>query len=183
MAEIELYFDGLEEVGQADRDAAESRIRALAGEHDDLLFVRVAGRTTRHAKHGDREVHITGRAKGRELVASRVRPDLSLALHDAVDAFAAQIRKLRGKRKARPPQRAAGPQELGLIDRIDRAGGFGFIVTDAGQPVYFHRNALSGGLEFNTLEEGQRIGLGIEQGEKGPQATVVVPAPIDAPSP
>ena len=183
MAEIELFFDGLDEVRQADRDAAESRIRSLASQHDDLLFVRVAGRTTRHAKHGDREVHITGRAKGREIVASRVRPDLSLALHDAVDAFGAQLRKLRSRRKPRPAQRSAGPAELGLIDRIDRAGGFGFIVTDAGRPVYFHRNALSGGLEFDTLEEGQRIGLGVEEGSEGPQATVVLPAPPDAPSP
>lgn len=183
MPDIELTFDGLDEIHEDERASAESRLRALASQHDDLLFVRVTGRTTRHAKHGDREVHITGRAKGREIVASRVRPDLSQALHDAVDAFGAQLRKLRGRRKPRPPARSAGPSELGLIDRIDRVGGFGFIVTDAGQPVYFHRNALSGGLEFNTLEEGQRIGLGIEQGREGLQATVVVPAPLDAPSP
>ena len=173
----------MDEVHEADRDAAESRIRSLATQHDDLLFVRVTGRTTRHAKHGDREVHISGRTKGREIVAARVRPDLSLALHDAVDALGAQLRKLRGRRKPRPAVRSAGPEELGLIDRIDRAGGFGFIVTDAGKPVYFHRNALSGGLEFNTLEEGQRIGLSLEQGRDGLQATVVVPAPVDAPSP
>jgi cold shock CspA family protein len=49
--------------------------------------------------------------------------------------------------------------------------------------VYFHRNALHGGLELERLEEGQRVGLDLEGGDKGLQATYVRPAPPDAPSP
>ena len=43
--------------------------------------------------------------------------------------------------------------------------------------MYFHRNALHGGLDFERLEEGQRVGLDVEGGEKGLQATVVRPPP------
>jgi cold shock CspA family protein len=42
---------------------------------------------------------------------------------------------------------------------------------------------VSGGLDFEALEEGQRVGLNLEGGEKGPQATVVLPPPPDAPAP
>jgi len=72
---------------------------------------------------------------------------------------------------------------LGLIDRVLVDEGYGFIITDEGNTVYFHRNAVSGGISFERLQEGQRIGLNVEPGEEGLQATVVVPAPPDAPSP
>jgi cold shock CspA family protein len=70
-----------------------------------------------------------------------------------------------------------------VIDVVQRDDGYGFILTDAGDRVYFHRNAVSGGLEFESLAEGQRIGLDIEAGNEGPQATVVVPAPPDVGAP
>ena len=50
--------------------------------------------------------------------------------------------------------------------------GYGFILTDAGERVYFHRNAVQNGSTFGALEEGQRVGLQIESGEKGLQATL-----------
>lgn len=41
----------------------------------------------------------------------------------------------------------------------------------------------SGGGGREALAEGQRVGLNLEGGEKGPQATVVLPPPPDAPVP
>ena len=70
-----------------------------------------------------------------------------------------------------------------MIDRVIAADGYGFILTDAGEQVYFHRNAVRGGLEFERLAEGERIALDFEAGEQGPQATVVLPAPPDAAGP
>jgi CspA family cold shock protein len=75
------------------------------------------------------------------------------------------------------------PPELGIIDEVFADQGYGFILTDGGESVYFHGNALHGGLELEGLEEGQRVAFNIEGGEKGLQATVVRPAPPDAPSP
>lgn len=83
------------------------------------------------------------------------------------------------QRGERPPE----PPELGVIDEVQREEGYGFILSDAGERVYFHRNALREGLEFERLEEGQRVGLDIEGGEQGPQATFVDAAPPDAPAP
>ena len=179
---MEIHWDQLE-LGVELREAAEARLRRIAAQHDDLLSIHIAGRDSAHHRKGGREVHVSGYAKGREIAAARTGPDLGKALHDALDAFEHELRKLRGRRAPRQRARARGPAELGLVDRIDREQGYGFALTDDGRSVYFHRNALSGGLSFEQLEVGQRIGLSVEAGKQGPQATVVVPAPPDAPSP
>lgn len=90
---------------------------------------------------------------------------------------------MRQRREPEARQRPASPPDLGVIDAVFVDKGYGFILTDGGERVYFHRNAVHGGLDFEQLTEGQRIGLNLEGGLEGPQATVVVPAPPDAPSP
>ena len=72
---------------------------------------------------------------------------------------------------------------MGLIDRVFLDDGYGFVLTDAGEQVYFHRNAVSGSLTFEALSEGQRVGLNVEPGRDGPQATVITDVPPDTPSP
>jgi cold shock CspA family protein len=173
----------MNEVGDVATAEAEARLLHLATQHDDLLSLRVSGHYSEHHRRGDREVRIVGRAKGRDFFVSRVRPELSRALHDAIDALVHEVRNLRSRRVARPPQRRDSLPHLGLIDRVLADEGYGFIITDDGRSVYFHRNSVSGGLAFEGLEEGQRIGLNLEPGEEGLQATVVLPAPPDAPSP
>lgn len=79
--------------------------------------------------------------------------------------------------------RIVGPPERGVTDEVRASEGYGFILTDGGERVYFHRNALHGGFDFERLEEEQRVGLNIEGGEKGLQATVVRPPPHGAPAP
>ena len=113
MSEIEIHWDHLNEVPEAARVPAEARLRALAAERDDLLSLRVSGRTSAHHRHGDREVRIVGKAKGRDFFVSRVQPELGRALHDAVDAFVHEVRKLRSRRTARTPQRSDSPPHLG----------------------------------------------------------------------
>jgi cold shock CspA family protein len=40
--------------------------------------------------------------------------------------------------------------------------------------VYFHKNALQG-MQFRELEDGTEVMFNLEEGRKGPQATVVSP--------
>jgi cold shock CspA family protein/ribosome-associated translation inhibitor RaiA len=167
----------------AERAAIERRLSALAAEHGDLIDVQIAAKPTQHHRHGGQEVRVSGHARGRDIVASRVRDDLPLALNETLDAFEREVRKLRGRRSDERTARVAEPPVLGVIDRVLADRGYGFIVTDSGESVYFHRNALHGGLAIERLEEGQRVGLNVESGEEGPQATVVVPPPPDAPAP
>ena len=60
----------------------------------------------------------------------------------------------------------------GTIKRIVRDRGFGFIRTQEGEEVFFHRSALKGA-EFNNLEEGQSVEFDVESGKQGLRASNV----------
>jgi CspA family cold shock protein len=62
----------------------------------------------------------------------------------------------------------------GTIKRVIRDRGFGFIRTNDGQEVFFHRSSLHQ-LSFDGLKEGETVEFEIEQGEKGPRAANVRP--------
>jgi cold shock CspA family protein/ribosome-associated translation inhibitor RaiA len=180
---MELHWRHPEAFREVDRAAAEKRVAALADDGTDLVDVRITAQKTEHHRHGGQEVSIVCEARGKRIVASRTRPDAGLALNEALDAFEREVRRLRGRRNGKRAERPASPPELGIVDEVRRDDGFGFILTDAGERVYFHRNAVHGGLDFERLETGQRVGLNFEGGRQGPQATVVVAPPPDEPGP
>jgi cold shock CspA family protein/ribosome-associated translation inhibitor RaiA len=180
---VEIHWRNVKGLREEERLAVEGRLEALAADHQDLIDLRISAKPTRHHRRGGQEVRISCQARGTELVAARTRPELILALNEALDAFEREVRRLRERRRDRRVERPAPPPVLGIIDRVFAAEGYGFILTDAGEQVYFHRNAVHGGLEFERLEEGQRVGLNVEGGEKGPQATAVVAPPPETPAP
>ncbi len=168
---------------EADRQTVEERIEALAGDHGDLIDVRISARTTEHHRHGAQEVRVVCAARGKEIVAARTRPDAALALQEAVDVFEREVWRMRHRRTQQRRERPAEPPELGVVDEIRREEGCGFVITDAGERVYFHRNAVGQGLAFDGLVDGQRVALNIEAGAKGLQATFIAAPPPDAPGP
>jgi cold shock CspA family protein len=63
---------------------------------------------------------------------------------------------------------------LGTVSELDPLGEFGFLETDDGREIYFHRNSvLEGG--FASLSIGARVTFAEEMGDKGPQASTVKP--------
>jgi cold shock CspA family protein/ribosome-associated translation inhibitor RaiA len=180
---MELHWQRPDLFREEERLGAEKRIAELARDRTDLIDVRITARTTAHHRHGGQEVRITCVARGKEIVAARTRPDAGMALKEALDALEREVWRMRHRRTQERDERPAPPPELGVIDELRREQGFGFILTDGGERVYFHRNAVHGGLEFERLEEGQRVALNLEGGVQGPQATVVVAPPPDTPAP
>jgi cold shock CspA family protein/ribosome-associated translation inhibitor RaiA len=179
---MQLHWHHPEVFSEQDRALAENRIRELARGHADLIDVRISSRPTGHHRHGGQEVRIVCSARGQEIVAARTRPDPGLALNESLDAFEREIWRMRHRRTQKRKERPAEPPELGVIDQIRVADEHGFVLTDAGLRVYFHRNAVSG-LDFEGLREGQRVALNFGAGDQGPQATFVGAPPPDAPSP
>jgi cold shock CspA family protein/ribosome-associated translation inhibitor RaiA len=179
---MELHWHHPEAFREQDRILAEQRVRELARDHADLIGVRISARPTAHHRHGGQEVRITCEARGKEIVAARTRPDPGLALNETLDALEREIWRMRHRRTRQRRERPAPPPELGVVDQIRVADGYGFVVTDAGLRVYFHRHAVRG-LDFERLAEGQRVALNFEGGAEGPQATFVGAPPADAPSP
>jgi ribosome-associated translation inhibitor RaiA len=95
---VEIHWRNMDEVAEAERDAAERKLRSLADGHSDLIDLRIAAKPNNHHRHGGQEVHITCQARGKEIVATRTGADLGQALHDALDAFVSEVRRLRDRR-------------------------------------------------------------------------------------
>jgi cold shock CspA family protein len=174
---LEIHWVGPGEFDDSQRVLAEARLRRLAEGHRDLIDLRIAGHQTHHHHLGNQEVRITCQARNREIVVARTRESLGLALNEALDIFEREVRELREKRRDRSRAGIAEPALLGIVDRIFRDEGYGFILTDDGEQVYFHRNAVKEGLDFDRLEEADRVALNVEPGREGPQSTTVIAPP------
>ena len=90
---------------------------------------------------------------------------------------------MRGPRPGAPrpsmaPRRSfenSGPSEerMGQVKWYNPEKGFGFVaMEDGGKDVFLHRSVLSqAGL--SDIEDGQRVRMGVVQGQKGPEASSV----------
>ncbi len=57
----------------------------------------------------------------------------------------------------------------GVVKRVIRERGFGFLRADDGREIFFHRSALTGG-SFESLSEGTAVEFEVEKGGRGPRA-------------
>ena len=65
-------------------------------------------------------------------------------------------------------------KEQGTVKWFNGSKGYGFIQRDSGPDVFVHYSAIVGDGYLN-LTEGQRVEFIVTQGQKGPQASEVVP--------
>lgn len=123
-------------------------------------------------------VRIETRVPDKELVVSRdpgargAQRDPHGAVRDAFDAMERQLEahaeKVRGATKTH-----AAPLHGRVLRTFPEHG---FVGTNDGREIYFHRNAVVDG-DFEALEEGATVELSLVHGESpmGPQATTVRP--------
>jgi CspA family cold shock protein len=62
----------------------------------------------------------------------------------------------------------------GTVKWFNESKGFGFIEKEEGNDCFVHFSEIQGE-GFKTLREGQSVEFEMVQGQKGPQATKVVP--------
>ncbi|MCX7923598.1 MAG: cold-shock protein [Clostridia bacterium] len=63
---------------------------------------------------------------------------------------------------------------VGTVKWFNPEKGFGFIEREGGDDVFVHFSAIKAE-GYKSLVEGQRVQFDIENGQRGPQATNVVP--------
>lgn len=71
------------------------------------------------------------------------------------------------------PIRATGSDLTGQIKHVRHDRGYGFIRSDDGRDVFFHRSGVLG--EFADLQEGQAVSYGVQPGRRGPEAVRIRP--------
>lgn len=142
--------------------------------------VVVEASTRRQLKGRLYHIRVDLTVPGREIVVKRNPPEhraheaILVAVRDAFDAARRQLedhaRESRGDTKAHdtPPH--------GRIARLFKKEGYGFIRSSDGEEIYMHRNAVVSG-DFDALWEGEEVRYVVHdsEGEKGPQASTVIP--------
>jgi ribosomal subunit interface protein len=176
---MQIHWRKADQLSDVERDLARERIESLARGHDDLIDVWIdIEPSSTHHRMGAERVSIRAQVRGATIVAHAEDAQLRPALRAALDKFDREIWRLRHKRQdRRVASPSSSPPHLGIVDRIFAEDGYGFLLSDAGEQIYFHRNALNSDLCFEELEEGARVAFNYEAGEEGPQASVVTPPP------
>ena len=117
---------------------------------------------------------------GDELVVTRqAKPTFREALDDAFDAARRRLqdfaRELRGDVKLP----ADAPQ--GQVTRLFSYEGYGFITAEDGHEIYFHGNSVPDD-GFDRLTIGTFVRYVESEGERGPQASTVIPLAHPSPA-
>ncbi len=123
------------------------------------------------------EIGITLRVPGKEIAVSqhpteaKQHYDLQVAIRDAFDSARREVedyvRLLRRETKHREV-----PAQAKVVRLPRTAGDYGFIETEDGRELYFHRNSVLHD-DFDRIEIGTVVRFAEELGEKGPQASTI----------
>jgi CspA family cold shock protein len=159
----------------------ETRMDDLQRGHDDLIHSRVTLTKNRHHKKLSNvaEALIVVSLSGRHTITAR-KEDKTFeeAIRKAFAAIDIELTKYREKRARTEVRLPPTPPHRGVVCKLFPKDRYGFILQEGGGEVYFHANALQG-LTFEEVEDGTDVVFGLEEGKKGPQATVVsLPLPI-----
>jgi cold shock CspA family protein/ribosome-associated translation inhibitor RaiA len=182
----EIDFQGME-ASPDFRARIERRIEKLEHRFGRITSCRVVvkGPGGRHHTGGlyELNVHLV-LPDGREAVVERT-PHLDERFQDfdfAIgDAFKRARRRLQDQvRRMEGAVKQHEERSIGVVRRLMREDGYGFLEGSNGREIYFHRNSVLG--DFARLDLGERVSYAEEEGEAGPQASAVKPLGERAPS-
>lgn len=176
---LEVSFRGVERTHAMERliDEQAGKLEQVC---DHIISLRVSvEKPQEHQSNGNPfRVRVIARVPpGHELVAARDPTERDL--HDPLDkviretfhALGRQVKEVNQRQKGhikRHPAQETG----GIVSKLFKEQGYGFILSPEGQEIYFHRNSVLG-RDFDRLGIGVGVRYQEEAGEKGPQASTV----------
>ncbi len=101
-------------------------------------------------------------------------PDLHNAINEAFRIAEDQLIEFKNQRQGRTkePLHDAENQHLGQVAELTPGEDFGFLLTNGGGLLYFHRNSVIAG-DFDMLKRGDEVYYVEGMGDTGPTATKV----------
>jgi len=164
------------------------RIAKLEKFYGRLTFCRVSieARTKQHRKGNIYDVHIEMRAPAGHLAVSRAphhvkertaHPTVRRSIVEAFEAAESQLRSFNRKQHGEVKAHAAPVH--GQVSELFPDREYGFILTNEGARLYFHRNSLMNG-DFEKLKRGDEVHFVEGDGDTGPTAVKVWPAKVGA---
>jgi cold shock CspA family protein len=96
--------------------------------------------------------------------------DLRIAINDAFKAAGRRLQDY--ARRQRGDIKSHAPLPEARVSKILPHEGYGFLTSDDGREIYFHKNSVLG-QAFPSLRVGTTVSFVEEPGEKGPQASTV----------
>jgi len=178
---LEIAFHNMEP-SPAIEEEIRQHVEKLEKRYDHLIGCRVSVEALhqQHQTGNVHEVHIVLSVPGRDLAVSRepqkakeryANPNIRTSLRDAFKAAERQLESFKGKQRedtAKPGASAV----LGQVTQIEPGQDHGFILTNTGTQLYFHRDSVTDG-RFEDLREGDSVHYVEEAGDAGPTATKV----------
>lgn len=163
-------------------DAVDAQIREkiawLETFYDKIQSCRVVIEAPhRHHRQGTiYQVRIDLKVPGGEIVVNRepgfdgAHEDVYVSIRDAFDAARRRLEDY--ARRERGATKVHDPTPLARVTRLDQHAGYGYLETEDGREVYFHRNSVLND-RFDDLEVGSEVRFAEEQGRRGTQASTV----------
>ena len=171
---MNLQFEGQHiEVPDHWKEWVASRLAALENGRRKILHARVTFRKSTHHNTGNDEASIVLTVPGTILAASRNGEVMGEALNTALEVIEREWQRYWTKKRRLKKKTPAFSSTHGVVARVFRDQEYGFIQTEEGQEVYFHKNSIHN-LAFERLEVGTLVNYELEEGEKGPQASRVL---------
>ena len=172
---LEIAFHSIQPSAQVEGEIRD-HVEKLEHRFGHLIGCRVAVELLhRQHKSGNiYDVHIEMQVPGGELVVSRephrprekyAHPDLHVSLREAFRAAERQLTEY--KRRLSGEVKLHEEAFVGQVSQLYPAEDHGFILTNEGTQLYFHRNAVAE-RDFDSLRIGDRVHFIPEDGDTGP---------------
>ena len=129
----------------------------------EIVVKRVSSASSRARQLGENEIR-----KQREVNVPH--KDLRQTINDAFKAVGRRLQDYARRHRGDIKSHATLPE--GRVNKILPQAGYGFLTSDDGREIYFHKNSVLG-RAFPRLKVGTTVRFAEEQGERGPQASTV----------
>ena len=162
--------------------AIEAKVRERADEldrfYDRIMGCRVVVEAPHRRHHQGKLYHVRVdlTVPGGELPVTRApgqhhaHEDVYVAIRDSFDAARRRLEDYARRQRGSVKGHLAPPR--GHVSQLFADDGHGFIATDDGTEIYFHRNSVLHDA-FGRLRIGTEVEFTAEEGEKGQQASTV----------